>query len=57
MGVLELLAKIDELGIDPGDVDKRNKRRLIRLIETGGAAACQAGSAAEHIDYRLAAGP
>ncbi len=37
MSVSELLAKIDELGIDPGDVDKRNKRRLIRLIETGGA--------------------
>jgi tRNA dimethylallyltransferase len=33
----ELLAKIDELGIDPGKVDKRNKRRLIRLIETNGA--------------------
>jgi tRNA dimethylallyltransferase len=37
MSVPELLAKIDELGIDPGGVDKRNKRRLIRLIETGGA--------------------
>ncbi len=37
MSTDELLAKIDELGIDPSDVDKRNKRRLIRLIETDGA--------------------
>jgi tRNA dimethylallyltransferase len=35
--VPELLAKIDELGIDSAGIDKRNKRRLIRLIETGGA--------------------
>ncbi len=33
----ELLAKIDELGLELGDVDVRNKRRLIRLIETNGA--------------------
>lgn len=32
----QLLQKIEELGIDPGDVDRRNKRRLIRLIETNG---------------------
>lgn len=37
MSLPELLAKIDDLGIDPGDVDRRNKRRLIRLIETNGA--------------------
>ena len=37
MSITELLVKIDELGIDPDGVDKRNKRRLIRLIETGGA--------------------
>ncbi len=37
MSLPELLNRIDELGINPGDVDKRNKRRLIRLIETGGA--------------------
>jgi tRNA dimethylallyltransferase len=33
----QLLQKIDEMGIDPGSIDKRNKRRLIRLIETNGA--------------------
>ncbi len=32
----ELLARTDELGIELGDVDRDNKRRLIRLIETGG---------------------
>jgi tRNA dimethylallyltransferase len=37
LSVSELLARIDELGLDPGNVDKNNKRRLIRLIETGGA--------------------
>jgi tRNA dimethylallyltransferase len=37
LSVKELLSRIDEMGIDPGDVDKRNKRRLIRLIETNGA--------------------
>jgi tRNA dimethylallyltransferase len=30
LSVKELLSRIDEMGIDPGDVDKRNKRRLIR---------------------------
>lgn len=33
----ELLNRIDELGLKLGNVDARNKRRLIRLIETGGA--------------------
>lgn len=33
----QLLQKIDDLGIDLGEVDTRNKRRLIRLIETNGA--------------------
>ena len=33
----ELLAKIDELGLELGDVDTKNKRRLIRLIEVNGA--------------------
>lgn len=37
MEIHELLQKIDDLGIEPGDVDVRNKRRLIRLIETNGA--------------------
>lgn len=37
LSVEQLLARIDQLGLDPGDVDRRNKRRLIRLIETGGA--------------------
>lgn len=37
LSVPELLDRVDELGIDSGDVDKNNKRRLIRLIETGGA--------------------
>lgn len=37
MSVAELLTRIEKLGIDTGDVDKRNKRRLIRLIETAGA--------------------
>lgn len=36
MSLPQLLVKIDELGIDSGGVDKRNKRRLIRLIETDG---------------------
>lgn len=34
----ELLAQIAASGIDLGDTDVRNKRRLIRLLETGGAA-------------------
>ncbi len=34
---LELLTRIETLGLDIGMVDTRNKRRLIRLIETGGA--------------------
>jgi tRNA dimethylallyltransferase len=33
----ELLNTITEMGIELGDIDIRNKRRLIRLIETGGA--------------------
>jgi tRNA dimethylallyltransferase len=33
----ELLKKIDDLSIELGDVDVRNKRRLIRSIETNGA--------------------
>lgn len=37
MSVEQLLAKIDELGIEAAGVDRRNKRRLIRLIETAGA--------------------
>jgi tRNA dimethylallyltransferase len=37
LSVPELLEKIDNLSIEPGDVDRRNKRRLIRLIETNGA--------------------
>jgi tRNA dimethylallyltransferase len=37
LGLPELLKKIDDLGIELGDVDVRNKRRLIRLIETNGA--------------------
>lgn len=32
----ELLARIDAAGIQLGDVDIRNKRRLIRLLETNG---------------------
>jgi tRNA dimethylallyltransferase len=35
--VEQLLQKIEGLAIPLGDVDVRNKRRLIRLIETGGA--------------------
>ncbi|HEY5152434.1 MAG TPA: tRNA (adenosine(37)-N6)-dimethylallyltransferase MiaA [Candidatus Saccharimonadales bacterium] len=37
LGVGELLQKIADSGIELGDADTRNKRRLIRLIETGGA--------------------
>lgn len=37
MSVEELLAEVKKRGIDAGGVDQRNKRRLIRLIETGGA--------------------
>jgi tRNA dimethylallyltransferase len=37
MSVQGLLQKIYEIELDPGDVDVRNKRRLIRLIETNGA--------------------
>jgi tRNA dimethylallyltransferase len=33
----QLLQKINDLAIDLGDVDTRNKRRLVRLIETNGA--------------------
>jgi tRNA dimethylallyltransferase len=33
----ELLARIDAAGLELGDVDVRNKRRLIRLLETEGA--------------------
>lgn len=33
----ELLARIDATGLELGDVDVRNKRRLIRLLETEGA--------------------
>jgi tRNA dimethylallyltransferase len=33
----ELLEQIKQLGLELGDVDIRNKRRLIRLIETNGA--------------------
>lgn len=33
---LELLQKIADLGVELGDVDTGNKRRLIRLIETNG---------------------
>jgi tRNA dimethylallyltransferase len=33
----DLLQRINDLGIELGDVDIRNKRRLIRLIETNGA--------------------
>jgi len=33
----QLLQKIDDLGLRLGEVDIRNKRRLIRLIETNGA--------------------
>lgn len=36
MTVAELLSLIKEKGIEPGAVDQRNKRRLIRLIETNG---------------------
>lgn len=32
----ELLTKISELGLELGDIDTGNKRRLIRLIETNG---------------------
>lgn len=37
LDIPELLRKIAEEGIDLGDVDIRNKRRLIRLLETNGA--------------------
>jgi tRNA dimethylallyltransferase len=37
LGREELLARIKELDIEPGDVDINNPRRLIRLIETRGA--------------------
>jgi tRNA dimethylallyltransferase len=33
----QLLQKIKDLGIELGEVDTRNKRRLVRLIETNGA--------------------
>lgn len=37
MSVEEVLAEITRRGIELGDVDVRNKRRLVRLIETNGA--------------------
>jgi tRNA dimethylallyltransferase len=36
LGIDELLALIKERGVELGEVDVRNKRRLIRLIETNG---------------------
>jgi tRNA dimethylallyltransferase len=39
LSIDQLLVRIDEQGIDLGDVDTRNKRRLIRLLETNGARA------------------
>ena len=35
--ITELLARVDAAGLELGDVDVRNKRRLIRLLETKGA--------------------
>jgi tRNA dimethylallyltransferase len=37
LSIEELLAEIAAEGIELGDVDTRNKRRLIRLLETNGA--------------------
>lgn len=37
LSIEQLLMQIESTGLDLGDVDTRNKRRLIRLIETGGA--------------------
>ncbi len=37
MSQAELLTELNNLGIDLADVDRHNKRRLIRLIETSGA--------------------
>lgn len=37
MTVEQLLQRIKDMGIELGDADIRNKRRLIRLIETNGA--------------------
>lgn len=37
LSIAELLHKIDQMGLELGQVDRRNKRRLIRLIETRGA--------------------
>jgi len=37
MSVEEVLAEVQAEGIELGDVDTRNKRRLIRLLETNGA--------------------
>jgi tRNA dimethylallyltransferase len=37
LSVEELEGRIKQMGLDFGDVDRRNKRRLIRLIETAGA--------------------
>lgn len=37
LSIEELLNKIAAMGLGLGDVDTRNKRRLIRLIETNGA--------------------
>lgn len=37
LSIPELLARIDAAGLELGEVDVRNKRRLIRLLETEGA--------------------
>ncbi|HEY1064319.1 MAG TPA: tRNA (adenosine(37)-N6)-dimethylallyltransferase MiaA [Candidatus Saccharimonadales bacterium] len=37
LSIPELLARIDASGLELGEIDVRNKRRLIRLLETGGA--------------------
>src|SRR5688572_29676552 len=36
MSIQELLAEIERLSIDTIGIDTRNKRRLVRLIETSG---------------------
>lgn len=37
LSVNELVQRVRDLGLELGNVDQRNKRRLIRLIETNGA--------------------
>lgn len=53
LSIDELLAQIEAEGLELGDVDVRNKRRLIRLIETQGAEQTKAELRANTLAFGL----